>query len=108
MTVAFVVSSRYIMRTIRIPIIESKQSNQAKLFRKLPPVAKKLFVVIAKLSQPEGTIAIDDIRNLNMFGATRDIENLLYTLESRGFGEVTINGAETHFTPNKILAQSVL
>jgi hypothetical protein len=96
------------MRTIVIPIIESKQSNQARLFQKLPPVAKRLFVVIAKLSQFKESVSIDDIRNLNMFGATRDVENLLYTLESRGFGEVMINGAEIHFTPNKILAQSVL
>jgi hypothetical protein len=96
------------MRTIRIPIVESKQSAQARLFRKLPPVAKELFVVISKLSQLRDVVSIDDIRNLNMFGATRDIENLLYTLESRGFGEVTINGAETNFTPNKILVQSVL
>jgi hypothetical protein len=96
------------MRTFKIPITESKLGSQARLFRKLPPVAKKLFVVIARLSQSSGIISIDDIRNLNMFGATRDIENLLYTLESRGFGEVTINGAEIRFTPNKILAQSVL
>jgi len=96
------------MHTIRIPIIESKQSSQARLFQKLPPVAKKLFVVIAKISQSKPVVSIDDIRNLNVFGATRDIENLLYTLESRGFGEVMINGAETTFTPNEILVQSVL
>jgi len=95
------------MRTIKIPIVESKQSNQARLFSKLPPVARQLFIVIAKLSHGKA-IAIDDIRNLNTFGATRDIENLLYTLESRGFGEVMINGAEIYFTPNKILVQSVL
>jgi hypothetical protein len=94
------------MRTIKIPIVESKLGAQAKLFSKLPFVAKKLFVVIARASD-NGIISLNDIRNLNMFGTTPEIEKLLYTLESRGFGEVKIKGAETYFTGNRILMQSV-
>jgi alanine-alpha-ketoisovalerate/valine-pyruvate aminotransferase len=96
------------MRTIRIPIIENKQGTQAKLFNKLSYDAKKLFVVISRMSQPTGSISIDDIRNLNKFGDTSNIEQLLYALESRGFGEVKIIGAETYFIPNRVLAASVL
>ncbi len=95
------------MRTIRIPIVESKLGAQAKLFSKLPFAAKKLFVGIAKLSK-DGKISLDDIRNLNMFGTTTEIEQLLYTLESRGFGRVKVVGAETYFVGNKVLMQSVL
>lgn len=96
------------MRTIRIPIVESKQGTQAKLFNKLSHDAKQLFVVISRMSQPIGSVSIDDIRNLNKFGNTSNIEQLLYTLESRGFGEVKVIGAETYFIPNKVLAASVL
>jgi hypothetical protein len=97
------------MKIIRIPIVESKQSTQAKLFNRLPFQAKKLFVMIARLSQSDNdSVSLDDIRNLNIFGSTPEIEQLLYTLESRGFGEVKVIGAEINFVGNRILMQSVL
>jgi hypothetical protein len=97
------------MITIRIPIIERKVGAQERLFNKLSQSAQKLFIIIARLSQSaKGGISIDDIRNLNVFGTTKEIEALLYTLEARGFGEVKINGAETYFIANKALMQSVL
>lgn len=97
------------MRTIRIPIVESKLGTQARLFSKLPFAAKKMFVAIARMTKAgNDPISLDDIRNLDMFGMTQDIERLLYTLESRGFGEVKVSGAEIYFLGNKILMQSVL
>jgi hypothetical protein len=97
------------MKIIRIPIVESKQSTQAKLFNRLPFQAKKLFVMIARLSQSDNdSVSLDDIRNLNIFGSTPEIEQLLYTLESRGFGEVKVIRAEINFVGNRILMQSVL
>jgi hypothetical protein len=95
------------MQIIRIPIIESKQGSQAKLFSKLSYPAKKLFVAISKLNKSTDNISLNDIRNLNMFGTTSEIKQLLYTLESRGFGEVKINGAEIYFIPNKVFAISI-
>ena len=94
------------MKIIRIPITESKHTAQAKLFNKLPMNAKKLFILIARSGRDE--ISIDDIRNTGIFGATFDIEQILYTLESRGFGVVKVKGAEIYFSGNKILMQSVL
>jgi hypothetical protein len=95
------------MKKIIIPIIERKRS-QVELFNKLPDAAKRLFVIIAKMHKDDNSVSLDDIRNLNMFGTTSDIEYLLYALESRGFGEIKVNRAETYFFGNKILMQSVL
>ncbi|MCK9557987.1 MAG: hypothetical protein M0R50_08120 [Candidatus Cloacimonetes bacterium] len=94
------------MRIIKIPIIESAQSSQAKLFNKLPAAAKRLFNVIVKFGKSD-RVSIDSIRNLNLFGTTQEIEQLLFTLESRGLGDVKIDGAETYFIPNKVFAASV-
>jgi hypothetical protein len=97
------------MRKIKIPIIENKRGSQAILFDKLPNSAKKLFVVIARMVESgNDPVSMNNIRNLGEFGTTPEIEQLLYTLESRGFGEVKVNGAETYFLGNKILMQSVL
>ena len=100
------------MDVIRIPIVESKLSAQAQLFKKLPLAAQKLFIAIARLSQAgtrfKDQVPLDDIRNLGIFGTTEEIERLLYTLESRGFGAVKVSGAETYFLGNRILMQSVL
>jgi len=96
------------MPTIRIPIIEGKQI-QAKLFHRLPEAAKKLFVIIARATKASGDpVPLDRIRNTGLFGSTSDIEQLLHTLESRGFGEMEAMGVETYFIPNKTLMQSVL
>lgn len=92
------------MKVIKIPIIE-RRSTQAQLFDKLPLDAKKLFIIISKLNKDN--ISLNDIRNLGMFGDTQAITRLLYTLESRGFGEVKVNGVETNFIPNKVLMLSV-
>lgn len=65
--------------------------------------------MIARLSQSDNdSVSLDDIRNLNIFGSTPEIEQLLYTLESRGFGEVKVIRAEINFVGNRILMQSVL
>ena len=96
------------MRRIKIPIVESRRSAQAKLFDKLPDAAKSLFVAVARLAKLDAAVSIDDIRNLGAFGSTPEIEQLLYALESRGFGKVKVVGAETYFIGNKILMQSVL
>jgi hypothetical protein len=93
------------MPTIRIPIVENRHKSQTKLFDKLPDAAKQLFVAIAKSGRD---LSLNDIRNMGAFGSTSDIEQLLYALESRGFGEVKVNGAEVYFIANKTLIQSVL
>lgn len=97
------------MPTIRIPIVEGRGGNQSKLFHKLPNNAKKLFVMIAKATKAsDSSISLNVIRNTGLFGNTSDIEQLLYALESRGFGKVKVIGAEMHFMGNKTLMQSVL